>query len=785
MSSSTTNLNRPAIKVFVATTVMLTFISFWRAAAIVLSDLASSAYYVGGDAEKVIGKSAPWFVLAVMLFSYAVRAVYIESSAMFVRGGVYRVVKEAMGGTLAKLSVSALLFDYVLTGPISAVSAGQYFVGFVIDVLNRIGHKVALTDAQVNYWSAAFAVVVTMYFWWKNTQGIHESSSKALRIMQVTTVMVVVLIGWCLLTLIMRPELRQLPPFPSASMIPRTEETLGWLLHSPLANMTAILMMVGFGHSVLAMSGEETLAQVNREIEHPKLKNLQRAGFVIFLYSLIFTALVSFLAVMIIPDNVRPDNFANLISGLAMNVVGPVTLKLFFQGFVVLVGAILLSGAVNTAIVGANGVLNRISEDGVLTGWFRKPQKRYGTSYRIINLIVLLQLLTIVASRGNVYLLASLYAFGVIWSFTFNALSVTVLRFTERQPREFKVPLNIRYKDIDLPIGLGLITVFLFCIALVNLATKPLATIAGVSFSAMLLVVFSVSERITHRQRAGKAMVEEFRVAERPELTRDEMRIRPGNILISIRDPRNLYYLRDVLRRTHTGKQDVVVMTARLFHREHNFSGSSRFHQGDLFEEYEQHLFTKVVELAEKEGKFVSLMVVPATNVFDSIVGMAQRLESSVIVCGLSNKLSVDEQAKLTGDAWERLPEPRPRVTLEVRAPNGSVHEYPLGPHTPRLRPEDLELMHRIWLELTANPEFSSLHHYHIVGAALRKLEERLHGPDSKDVLAMLRTELNRQATMLPPSEEAVPTVQLPAPPPETRPPATKTSHFNPDQHED
>ncbi|MGA7382217.1 MAG: amino acid permease, partial [Terriglobales bacterium] len=116
MSSPIQNVGRPAVKVFVATTVMLTFISFWRASAIVLADLASSAYYAGGDAEKVIGKSAPWFILAVMLFSYAVRALYIESSSMFVRGGVYRVVKEAMGGTLAKISVSALLFDYVLTG---------------------------------------------------------------------------------------------------------------------------------------------------------------------------------------------------------------------------------------------------------------------------------------------------------------------------------------------------------------------------------------------------------------------------------------------------------------------------------------------------------------------------------------------------------------------------------------------------------------------------------------------------------------------------------------------
>src|ERR1035438_1283517 len=157
---------KPAVKVFVATTVMLTFISFWRASAIVLSDLASSAYYAGGDAENVIGKSAPWFILAVMLFSYAVRALYIESSTMFVRGGVYRVVKEAMGGTLAKLSVSALLFDYVLTGPISAVSAGQYLSGFIADLSARLGHPVNVPE---NSFAAAFAVLVTLYFWWQNT----------------------------------------------------------------------------------------------------------------------------------------------------------------------------------------------------------------------------------------------------------------------------------------------------------------------------------------------------------------------------------------------------------------------------------------------------------------------------------------------------------------------------------------------------------------------------------------------------------------------------------------
>ena len=127
-------------KVIVATTVMLSFISFWRAAAIVLSDLASSAYYAGGIAETQIGKSAPWFILGIMLFSYAVRAIYVESCSMFVRGGVYKVVHEAMGGTLAKVSVSALMFDYILTGPISGVSAGLYLAG----ILNETGDRMQL-----------------------------------------------------------------------------------------------------------------------------------------------------------------------------------------------------------------------------------------------------------------------------------------------------------------------------------------------------------------------------------------------------------------------------------------------------------------------------------------------------------------------------------------------------------------------------------------------------------------------------------------------------------------
>src|SRR5271169_3663120 len=130
------SLVRRPIEVIVVSSVMFTFISYWRTAAIVLCDLSSTAYYIGAIVESSIGKAAPWFILAVMLFSYAMRSVYIESCSMFVRGGVYRVVKEAMGGGLAKLSVSALMFDYILTGPISGVSAGQYVIGLIGALFN-------------------------------------------------------------------------------------------------------------------------------------------------------------------------------------------------------------------------------------------------------------------------------------------------------------------------------------------------------------------------------------------------------------------------------------------------------------------------------------------------------------------------------------------------------------------------------------------------------------------------------------------------------------------------
>jgi amino acid transporter len=734
---SLTQPRRRAVQVLVATTAMLSFISFWRAAAIVLNDLASSAYYAGGEAEAFIGKAAPWFILGTMLLSYAVSLVYVESCSMFVRGGVYRVVKEAMGGTLAKFSVSALMFDYILTGPISGVAAGRYVVSLANELLAFFHFSFTL---PVSSTVVLFACGVTLFFWWQNIKGIPDSSDKALKIMKLTTVMVVLLIGWCVYTVWLRRA--ALPPWPTPANLHFSEHSLGWLNKSVLTQAFGLIaIFIALGHSVLAMSGEESLAQVYREIEHPKLRNLKKTALIVFIYSMVFTSLVSFFAVMIIPDSVRPAYFQNLIGGLAMSLHGPFMLRLAFHIFVVVVGTLILSGAVNTAIVGSNGVLNRVSEDGVLPDWFRQPHPRFGTSHRLINLVVGLQIFTVLLSRGDVTFLANLYAFGVIWSFALKGIAVLVLRYTHPQDREYRVPLNAKIGGVEIPFGLGMVTLILLMIAVVNLFTKTQATIAGVTFSLALFVVFEVSEYVVRKQRgAAHVELDQFNLEQEAELSPTTVGARAGNILVPVSTHYALYHLNQVLRRVRTEQQDVVVLHMRMLRR--SASGEYDLTPDQLFSTIEQLVFTKVLEIAEKEGKTVRLAVAATNDLWDGILRAAINLRSSTIVAGSSSKSPIAEQARVVGLSWERLPEPRPQLALEIFSPTGQEQIFYLGPHAPRLTAKEIDLLHRVWLELSEKIGGEEIHHHDIVHFALDEVEREIKQGEGKAVLHRLREHL-------------------------------------------
>lgn len=714
---------KKAVGVIVVSSVMFTFIGYWRTAAVVLCDIASTVYYIGGIVESAIGSAAPWYILAVMLFSYAVRSVYIESCSLFVRGGVYRIVKESLGSTFAKFAVSALMFDYILTGPISGVSAGQYIMGLLFQSLKlfapTIPEQLGLTgtvEDEIKRWGAVLlAISVTFYFLRQNLLGIHESSDKALKIMIAATIMAVIMIAWCMVTLMIEGPANELPWQPDLSPkvlhaevsavealdpsrftpeeekiwqrnpnrpdglepardengneirrkneamhkvgIEMQDDPLGFLSLFPFANFLRGLMVFGFlvafGHSILAMSGEETLAQVYREVEAPKLLNFQRAAMIVFVFTLIVTAGISFLAVLLIPDEVRMKYYAeNLLSGLARHMVGPTPLKLCLEMFVVVVGFLILSGAVNTAIIGSNGVLSRVTEDGVLPDWFLKPHPKYGTSYRILTLIAGLQIAVILFSRGDMIVLGEAYAFGVVWSFTFNALAMTVLRFKDPRPREYRVPFNLKIGGTEWPLGLMAIFLLLFLVGVLNLFTKPVAAVSGLTFASIFFVIFYISERRHVAKLRGEKHkhIEQFNQATEDRITPEGMELtKPFRKLVAIRSTQNLYMLEKALADTDPANTDVIVMTAKTAPQ-----GEADIDPSEL-DAYDRELMTAVVDRAELSGKVVHPLVVPTNNPLYALLRTAKDLQVHELVIGASNKFTADEQLDQISLLWISL----------------------------------------------------------------------------------------------------------------------------------
>jgi amino acid transporter len=597
-------------QVLVLSTAMLSFISFWKAASVVLCDMGSSAFYAGGIAMNAFGPAFPWYVLAVMIFSGLMLMVYVESCAMFVRGGVYKVVNEAMGHSMAKVSVSALMFDYVVTGPISAVSAGLYLSSLLYNVLPLMH---VTWHVPPKLFAVLFAVAVTIYFWRENIKGVEESSDKNFKIMGFVTVVGAVLIIWALVTVYIRGF--KVPPFE----LKFTEESLGWMANFPyLQTIGLVGIFMAFGHSILALSGLETLAQVYREIEDPKIKNLKKAAFAVFLFSIIFTGGLTFLSSSIIPQDLIVSKYLdNLLSGLALELEGPYWARLILQSFVVVSGSLMLVGAVNTSLVGSNGVLNRVAEDGILHDWFRHLHKKYGTTYRMINMVAMIQIVVIILSRGDIYLLGEAYAFGVLWSLVFKTLSMIILRFKPDLPRDWMFPVNFKVGKVHLPIGMCVAFMFLITASVVNLFTKRIATISGVAFTIIFFAVFQISEHMNRKKAQLYApdddseeklnMRKEADIATiLPELDK------PRRILVPVRNPNNLVHLKQVLETADDETTDIIVLAAKIS-KGIQLEGET----GEITPE-DKDLFTSVVLLAEKYGKTVKPMLVFSNDPFHS-----------------------------------------------------------------------------------------------------------------------------------------------------------------------
>jgi hypothetical protein len=311
-----------------------------------------------------------------------------------------------------------------------------------------------------------------------------------------------------------------------------------------------------------------------------------------------------------------------------------------------------------------------------------------------------------------------------------------VLRFKDRSPREWKVPLNIPLGGSELPIGLGVIAALLFSVAGINLLTKQVATVSGVAFTLVFFGIFLTSECINERRRGREHVeVDQFRLSLQEDVSYQALDVRPGNVLCPVRDYNNLAHVGRVLELIDTAKQELVVMTVRVFRGPN--TGYKDIHTRELFTAYEQLLFSRVIALAEKAGKPVELLVVPSSDAFQAIAHTAVQLDSAEIVAGRSAVMAPDKQARRLGQDWEKLLDrPRRQVRFRVIEPDGRMHDFYLGAHAPQLSDADINLIHRLWLDLTSQPGKEEAHHRDVVGLALAHLAEDLSGPQRTKLLA-------------------------------------------------
>jgi len=330
----------------------------------------------------------------------------------------------------------------------------------------------------------------------------------------------------------------------------------------------------------------------------------------------------------------------------------------------------------------------------------------------------------------------------LVWSgvFFLKGLGVLALRF-HRNDQEYKTPLNFRIGRYEIPVGLGATVLVLFFVAIANLFTKKIATIYGVSFTVVLFVLFLISERVNRRRgKDDKTGLENFNLDHQPQIAAEHIHARPGSVLIAVRGG-NLEHLRRTLEKTNLRRHDIVVMTVRPIS---TGAGEFDLKEDQIFSNYEQELFSKVVELAEKEGKHVELLVVPAVDPFDAMVQTAANLKVSKLVTGVSERMASEELARHIGLAWERIPEPRHPFSLEIISPNRPSNYVNLGPHPPRLWPEDIDRLHEIWLRLSARENLGSkLHHRDVIGLALRRLSGDLDTAKREEIIGALERDIH------------------------------------------
>jgi magnesium transporter len=691
-----------------------------KAAALAIAQLGVAAFFISGITRFALGESAGWFVLAAAVLASLVRAIDVENWALLIPGGFVGRVTSAFGARAAGCAKAVALVERVLLAALACIVIGHYVAGVSATAIAgwRFTGYVRSEDL-----ATLIAAGVIGLLWLRTRLGRDIGRDLMTRGVWIGVGILVLTVVWGALTLARGGT----GVAALASPLPSVVIT-GW----PVID-AVLAYVLGFGLTLPVIGGGEALSRAAHELPPPRVQALRRVGLVTIVFGLVATSLGTFLVVVLVPAS-EQALWANApLAGLAQHLAAPASLRDLMAVALAAAAMLTLLPAAHAAIGDAEQMLHRASAEGSLPAGLATLHTRFGTPTRAVDVTVAAVIVVVLASGGRVIWLARAYAIAMAVMLGLTVVALARVRRTRQAPMPFKTPGNLRFKSREIPVGLLAPAVIVAATALTMILTGDVAAIASAALIAVLSLWFTAAAR--HAAPVGVVTADEstFDLLLAAELSPDQIEARPGSVLVPVRNPHSLAHVAAALQTP--GDRDVVVMTARLLDVDVSEESAGQTTPTP----YERRLLLEVVALAERLGRPVRLLIVPTRNVVDAIVGSVVRLRSSDVYVGESSTLSAGDQARLLGEAWERADKPE---TLDVRLAichrSGRADMYHLGAHPPSLTSNDLDLIHRLWLDAakTVGPH---VHHDDVVRAALKQMEQQLSGPQRDEAVAAIR----------------------------------------------
>jgi magnesium transporter len=706
------------VRVVLSRTTLLSFMSVSRATAVALAELGIAAFFSVGVARSFIGESAPWFILAACGVSALVRTIDIESWALFIPGGLIGRAERAFGPRIASFATAGMITERLLLVAIACILCGQYAVSFSAAWMAQWSVTARLTVQEL---VVVGATILIGLLWTRSRLAFSLPAAAIARAVWFGVGIIGVLIVFGVATMLRH----DISIIALSRSLPRTVE----INANPFTHV--LQLVASFALVLPVLGGGDALARVAREFAAPRLPALQRTSFFLLVFVFVIVVLSSFLFVALVPSTQASIWSDTPLSGLAQHLDLPAWAIAFIVVLVPVAALLILVPAANAALEDTEQLLRRLSTEHILPEQLSRPSTISKGGANSMNAAAAAAVLVTFASGAQVAWLSRAYGMALAVTLVLKVAALARLRKTHHEPRPFTAPFNISLHDREVPVGLIAVGIFATLCAFVMLVRGDIPSLAVMSLIVGLGLVLAAGRKAASSRIAVEE--EPFELSTSPDVSLQEVKVQPDNVLVCIRHPHSLAHVVAALH--EAGDRDVVVVTVRLLGIDVDDETG-----GDAASTREErYLFSRVAALTENYGRPVRFLIVPAHDVFDAIIAVAIRLHSSEVHVGESASLSADDQGRLLGEAWERAVKPtHQHLRLVIHRDSGRTDSYHVGAHPPSLNANDLDLIHRVWLDVVkaVGPH---VHHHDVVRAALTQMEQQLSGPQREDALAVIR----------------------------------------------